>query len=47
MRDQQFDNIHTNLMEAGFVYRPEEYIYRRAKDYFTNEKGLIKVFKIE
>ncbi|NOQ76031.1 MAG: hypothetical protein GQ574_28755 [Crocinitomix sp.] len=32
--------IHNNPMEAGLVFRPEEYMYSSAIDY-SGEKGLL------
>lgn len=45
---QKIDYIHQNPVEAGLVYKAEEYIYSSAKDY-ADEKGLlndIEVFRI-
>lgn len=33
--------IHNNPVEAGLVYKPEDYIYSSAKDY-SGEKGLLE-----
>jgi putative transposase len=41
MMDQRLDYIHNNPVEAGIVDKAEEYLYSSARDYFTNEKGLL------
>jgi REP element-mobilizing transposase RayT len=33
--------IHNNPVEAGLVYKPEDYVYSSAKDY-SGEKGLLE-----
>jgi len=38
--NEKIDYVHYNPVKAGFVYKPEEYIYSSAKDYF-GEKGLV------
>lgn len=40
--DQKLDYIHNNPVKAGWVEKPEEYIYSSAKNY-AGEMGLIEV----
>jgi REP-associated tyrosine transposase len=40
--DQKLNYIHNNPVEAGWVEKPEEYLYSSAKNY-AGEKGLIDV----
>ena len=47
MMDQRLDYIHNNPVVAGFVTRPEDYIYSSARDYILNECGPIKILEIE
>ena len=35
------------VMEAGFVSKPEDYVYSSTTDYYTNEKGLIPIDLID
>ncbi len=44
--DQKLNNIHNNPVFAGLVEKPEEYIYRSARDYAGLE-GLIEITIIE
>jgi putative transposase len=37
---QKLDYIHNNPVEAGFVSKPEDYLYSSAKDY-AGEKGIL------
>ena len=39
---QKLDYIHQNPVEAGFVQKPEEYLYSSARDYY-GIKGLIEI----
>jgi len=39
---QKLDYIHNNPVEAGFVEKPEDYLYSSARDYF-GMKGLIEI----
>jgi REP element-mobilizing transposase RayT len=39
---QKLDYIHNNPVEAGFVNRPEDYVYSSAIDY-SGEKGLLEI----
>jgi REP element-mobilizing transposase RayT len=36
--------VHYNPVEAGLVYRPEDYVYSSARDY-SGEKGLVNQLK--
>jgi putative transposase len=40
---QKIDYIHYNPVAAGWVRRPEHYLYSSAIDYVTEEDGLLKV----
>ena len=40
--DQKLNYIHNNPVEAGWVEKPEEYLYSSAKNY-AGEVGLIDV----
>ena len=44
--NQKLDYIHNNPVKAGFVDRPEDYVYSSARDY-AGEPGLIKIELIE
>lgn len=37
---EKINYIHNNPVEAGLVYKPEDYVYSSAKDY-CGEKGLV------
>ena len=37
---EKINYIHNNPVEKGLVYRPEDYVYSRARDY-SGEKGLV------
>jgi REP element-mobilizing transposase RayT len=37
---EKINYIHNNPVEAGLVYRPEDYVYSSARDYI-GEKGLV------
>jgi len=39
--DEKIDYVHKNPVEAGLVFRPEDYIYSSAVDY-AGEKGLLE-----
>ena len=43
MVNQRLDYLHFNPVEAGLVSYPPEYLYSSAKDYYTEEKGLLPV----
>ena len=38
---QKLEYLHNNPVEAGFVSRPEDYLYSSARDY-AGEKGLLE-----
>ncbi len=38
--DEKINYIHNNPVEAGLVFRPEDYIYSSAKNY-SDEKGIL------
>ncbi|TVR38057.1 MAG: transposase [Cryomorphaceae bacterium] len=44
--NQKLDYIHNNPVVAGFVSRPEDYVYSSARDYAA-EKGLLDIRLIE
>jgi putative transposase len=43
MMVQRLDYLHNNPVEAGSVEYPPEYLYSSAKDYYTDQKGLLPV----
>jgi hypothetical protein len=43
---QKLDYLHNNPVEAGFVFRAEQYVYSSAIDY-AGERGLLNVIVIE
>ena len=43
MTEQKLNYIHDNPVEAGFVENAWEYLYSSAKDYQTENKGLIDI----
>ncbi len=40
------DYVHNNPVKAGLVWEPWHFKYSSGIDYYTNEKGLLKVVKI-
>jgi REP element-mobilizing transposase RayT len=42
MKDERLAYIHNNPVKAGYVYKPEDYIYSSAMDY-CDEKGLLDI----
>lgn len=44
--DQKLEYIHNNPVEAGFVSRPEDYVYSSARNY-CGEQGILDVKIIE
>ena len=40
--DQKLNYVHQNPVEAGLVFRAEDYVYSSARDY-AGERGLLKV----
>jgi putative transposase len=43
---QKLDYIHANPVEAGFVSRPEDYVYSSARNY-CGEQGALDVLILE
>jgi REP element-mobilizing transposase RayT len=46
MAHQKLDYIHYNPVEAGFVEKPEEYLYSSARDYYEG-KGIIEITRLD
>lgn len=46
MQDERLNYIHNNPVKAGYVYKPEDYIYSSAIDY-CDERGLLDIVRIE
>jgi putative transposase len=44
---QKLDYLHYNPVEAGFVEKPENYLYSSAIDYYTSRKGMIDIILID
>lgn len=44
--DQKLDYIHMNPVKAGFVDRPEAWLYSSAADYMNERKGMIELVYI-
>ena len=44
--DQKIDYIHTNPVEEGLVFKPEDYVYSSAADY-AGKKGLLDVVAVK
>jgi len=42
MLDNKLNYVHNNPVEAGLVYKPEDYVFSSAIDY-TGQKGLIDI----
>jgi REP element-mobilizing transposase RayT len=40
------DYIHNNPVQAGFVEKPEDYLYSSARDYYYL-KGMVEIIKLE
>ena len=40
MITEKINYIHNNPVEEGLVFRPEDYVYRSARDY-SGEHGLL------
>ena len=47
MAHQKMDYLHYNPVEAGFVEKPEDYVYSSAVDYYTNRNGKIIIKRID
>jgi len=43
MMDQKLAYLHNNPVKAGIVDEPAAYTYSSARDYSTNEKGLLNI----
>jgi putative transposase len=43
MLQQRLDYLHNNPVKSGAVEYPHEYLYSSAKDYYTEQKGLLPV----
>jgi hypothetical protein len=43
MMMQRLDYLHNNPVESGAVDYPPNYLYSSAKDYYTDEPGLLPV----
>ena len=43
MIQQRLDYLHNNPVEAGIVDYPPEYLYSSARDYYTDQEGLLPV----
>ena len=41
--DQKLDYIHDNPVKAGFVDEPSAWLHSSARDYETDEKGLLEI----
>jgi len=41
MIDQRLDYLHNNPVEAGCVEYPPDYYYSSARNYYTDQKGLV------
>ncbi|WP_261382259.1 hypothetical protein [Mucilaginibacter achroorhodeus] len=46
MMQQRLDYIHNNPVESGSVSFPPDYLYSSAKDYYTDEPGLVPVLQL-
>ncbi|MBI1779834.1 MAG: transposase [Sphingobacteriales bacterium] len=44
---QKLDYLHNNPVVAGFVEKPEDWLYSSAKDYYTGKKGMLDIILIE
>jgi len=44
---QKLDYLHNNPVVAGFVEKPEDWLYSSAKDYYTGTKGMIDILFID
>ena len=45
--DQKLEYIHMNPVKAGFVDRPEAWLYSSAADYMEERKGMLDLIYIE
>ncbi|OOQ61016.1 REP-associated tyrosine transposase [Mucilaginibacter pedocola] len=46
MMQQRLDYLHNNPVESGCVEYPPEYLYSSAKDYYTDQPGLLPIILI-
>jgi putative transposase len=44
---QKLDYIHKNPVVAGYVWEPWEYRYSSARDYMTDQRGLLRVERLD
>lgn len=44
---QKLDYIHNNPVVAGFVEKPEDWLYSSAKDYYSGTKGMLDIILID
>ncbi|XOV91239.1 MAG: transposase [Bacteroidota bacterium] len=44
---QKINYIHDNPVKARIVNNPEDYVYSSAIDYYTDQKGLVKVVIVD
>jgi putative transposase len=44
---QKLDYLHENPVTAGFVSKPEDWLFSSAIDYYTNQKGKLDILLIE
>jgi REP element-mobilizing transposase RayT len=47
MMHQKLNYLHNNPVEAGFIEKPEDWLYSSAKDYFTGKKGMVDILPID
>jgi hypothetical protein len=47
MLEQRLNYLHENPVKAGLVWEPWHYKYSSAIDYYTEEKGLLEIVKID
>jgi REP element-mobilizing transposase RayT len=47
MMHQKLNYLHNNPVEAGFVEKPEDWLYSSANDYYTGRKGMIDILLID
>jgi len=47
MLDQRLNYIHKNPVQAGFVDRPEDYVYSSAKNYYDLPNTLLDIILVE
>ena len=47
MMHQKLNYLHNNPVEAGFIEKPEDWLYSSAKDYYNGRKGMIDILLID